>query len=144
MTTTEQAREYFAGGYNCAQATLAAYAPEFGLDAEAALRLAAALGGGIARRGETCGALLGALLALGLAEGAADPSPEAKQRIYARAGELQRRFEERFGSWRCKELLDCDLSTPEGSQLAREKSFHTTVCPAFVAGAAEILTAMLA
>jgi hypothetical protein len=43
----------------------------------------------------------------------------------------------------CKELLGCVLSTPEGAKMASEKNFHTTICPKFVADAAEILEKIL-
>jgi hypothetical protein len=52
-------------GFNCAQAVFAALAPEFGLDQATAVKIAATLGGGIARTGETCGAVTGALLTIG-------------------------------------------------------------------------------
>ena len=139
MTNPDRAVGYLAQGYNCAQAVLAAFAPGLGLAEEAALRLAAPLGAGIGRSGETCGALLGALLALGLRHGVASPDRESKERIYVLARDLMGRFADRFGSTTCKLLLDCDLSTPEGQAIAREKQFHSTVCPRFARGAAELL-----
>lgn len=51
--------------YNCAQATLAAFAADAGLTEEAALRVTANFGSGM-KMGETCGAVTGGLMALGL------------------------------------------------------------------------------
>lgn len=51
--------------YNCAQAVLIPFAEERGLDRKTAYALAESFGGGM-RVGATCGALTGALMALGL------------------------------------------------------------------------------
>ena len=59
----ERAPELFEGGYLCSQSILMAYAPHFNLDLETAARLGASFGGG---RGETCGAVNGACVVLGL------------------------------------------------------------------------------
>ena len=56
----------FSEGFSCSQSVLAAFAPELGLDADAALRVSAAFGGGMGRTGGTCGAVTGALMVLGL------------------------------------------------------------------------------
>lgn len=60
MDTGDKALNFFrkGSGFNCAQAVLAAYASQFNFDAEAALKVAAAFGGGIARTGGNCGAFL--------------------------------------------------------------------------------------
>lgn len=58
------AQERFAQGFNCSQAVFSAYASQIGIDNEAALKLATLLGGGVARQGNVCGAVTGALLTL--------------------------------------------------------------------------------
>jgi C_GCAxxG_C_C family probable redox protein len=50
--------------YNCAQAVLGAFCEESGLDINIAFKLANGFGGGI-RCGETCGAVSGAVMAIG-------------------------------------------------------------------------------
>ena len=77
------AHSRFSEGYSCSQSVLAAFAPELGLDADAALRVSAAFGGGMGRTGGTCGAVTGALMALGLKYGATVADPVAKERTYA-------------------------------------------------------------
>ena len=54
------------------------------------------------------------------------------------------RFESRHATILCRELIDCDISTLEGRQQAREKGAFTTLCPLFVRDAAEIVQAILA
>ena len=79
------ARSRFSEGFSCSQSVLAAFAPEFGLDVDAALRVAAAFGGGMGRPGHPCGAVTGALMALGLRYGATVVDPAAKELTYAKA-----------------------------------------------------------
>ncbi|MBN1855511.1 MAG: C-GCAxxG-C-C family protein [Dehalococcoidia bacterium] len=56
----------------CSQAVLGALQSELGIGDAESFRAATTLSGGVARRGETCGALLGALLGLGLVCGRDD------------------------------------------------------------------------
>jgi len=43
----------------------------------------------------------------------------------------------------CKDILGCDISTPQGLRTAREEALFSKVCPKFVRDAAEILEEML-
>jgi C_GCAxxG_C_C family probable redox protein len=131
-------------GYSCSQSVLAVYAEELGLPIEVALRLAAPFGGGIGRLGEVCGAVSGGLMALGLRYGSATPSREAKERAYRAAREFVARFEARQGAFRCRDLLDCDISTAEGYAEARARDAFRTTCPAAIAAAAAIVSELLA
>ena len=58
--------------YNCAQSVLIPFAEDFGMSREEAFRVAANFGAGM-RMGSVCGAVTGALMALGLA-GKDDPA----------------------------------------------------------------------
>ncbi len=72
MNQSERAIAYFKEGFNCSQAVFAAFAPQSGLEREMALRIAGTFGGGMGRLGEVCGAVTGALMALGLQYGCTD------------------------------------------------------------------------
>ena len=122
---------------NCAQAVLTAFCEELGLDRATALKLARGFGGGMGRGGKTCGAVTGAYMVLGLREAAM--SREGVEAVYARIKEFNANFIALFGSTECKELLDCDLSSPEGLSRARAEGLFTRVCPGFVRGAVGIL-----
>ena len=130
-------------GFNCSQSVFAALAPGLGLEQEVALKISAAFGGGIARTGETCGAVTGALMAIGLKDGFAAPDPAAKERIYALGLQLLTRFAALHGSTRCRELLGCDLSTPEGMAEAKELNVFKTQCPLYIKDAVKIASEML-
>ena len=94
--------------------------------------------------GETCGAISGAVMVLGLKHGGVTAEDrEAKEKTYERVRELVARFKARYGTVTCRELLGCDISTPEGLQRAKEQQLTTTRCPEFVRCAAEILEDLL-
>ena len=139
----DQAVEMFSQRYNCAQSVLACCGAKFGLGRDLAVRLAAGLGGGLAR-GDTCGAVSGAILALGLRFASLDPQDgAAKAKVYNLARQLQWRFEQRNKTVRCNDLLGCDMATPEGQRQAREKGLFQSLCPKLVKDAAEIAEEML-
>ena len=144
MNRIETAVSRFADGFNCSQAVLSAYAGEFGLDDDTALKIASGFGGGMGRMADTCGAVTGAFMVLGLQYGQASSDREAKEGIYARIREFADRFQARNGSLVCRDLLGCDISTPEGLQHAKDEKLLTTICPKFVRDASEILGEMLA
>jgi C_GCAxxG_C_C family probable redox protein len=111
---------------------------------ETALGVAAALGGGLGHMGETCGAVAGALMVIGLRYGKTrTDDKEAADKTYAIAKELIDEFRSHHGTVRCKELLGVDISTPEGYALIREKGIAKTMCGAFIKDAAEIAEKIL-
>jgi C_GCAxxG_C_C family probable redox protein len=74
MNKPEIASDYMKKGYNCAQSIIKAYANEVGINQEDAIRMASALGGGVARNGHICGAVSGAALIIGMKFGSTDPA----------------------------------------------------------------------
>jgi C_GCAxxG_C_C family probable redox protein len=69
---------------------------------------------------------------------------EKKEKTYAAVREFVRRFSEKNGSVVCRDLLGCDLGTPEGMKKAKELDLVKKICPKMVKDAAEILEEMLA
>jgi C_GCAxxG_C_C family probable redox protein len=109
-----------------------------------ALKIAQGFGGGMGRMAQTCGAVTGAFMVLGLKYGNADiHDKKAKERIYGLVREFVRRFESRNSSISCRELLGCDISGPGGVKEAKEKGLFTSVCPKAVRDATEILDEMI-
>lgn len=86
----------------CSQSVLLALQEGLDIGDEASFKAATVLSGGVARRGETCGALLGALLALGLVSGR-ERMEDYEQYVQATnianeiCDEFQRRLEKEFG-----------------------------------------------
>jgi C_GCAxxG_C_C family probable redox protein len=127
--------ENFEQGFNCAQAILAAFAPRHGLSREHALKVACAFGSGM-MRGETCGAVTGGLMVLGLAHGRCRTDDmAARSKTYALAQAFQDRFISAHGTCACQDLLGLDPTTPEGRQAALDRGLFESRCPNFVRSA---------
>jgi len=144
MSSETKAVDIFQEGFNCSQAVLTNYAPALGLERETALKLASAFGGGMAQMGETCGAVTGAFMVIGLRYGrfTADDLA-AKEKTYALVKEFVTRFSAKHGSIMCRDILGYDLSTEEGRALVKEKELTRTLCPEFVQDAVNILDEIL-
>lgn len=143
MDGASKAVELFRGGCACSQAILGAYGPRYGLGEPLALRVAAGFAGGM-RMAETCGAVTGAYMVLGLAKcDAACNTADGRQAAYDALTAFSKAFRERQGTLKCRELLGCDISTPEGSAAAREADLFGTRCVEIVRCAAELLDGML-
>ncbi len=143
MNEADKARELFNSGCACSQAVFGAFAPELGLDEETAVRLSAGFAGGM-RTADVCGAVTGAYMALGLANTANGcRSAQARGATYKAMGEFREAFVAKHGSIVCRELLGCDISTPEGAAEAGEKNLFATRCLGYVGDAAEIVSGMV-
>ncbi len=106
--------------------------------------MAGGFGGGFAGLGGPCGTVTGGMMVIGLKYGKVKPDDEAaKEKTYGLVREFVRRFEQRHGTILCRELINADISTPEGLQAARDKGLIATTCPAFVRSAVEILQELL-
>ncbi len=137
---TDLALYYHQQGFACSQAVLAAYASEFGLDSELALKITTPFAGGLARLGETCGAVTAALMIIGLKYGKIKADDErAKEFTYYYSEEFFDQFKKRNGTILCRDLIACNLNTPEGLKFFRENNLMQKICPKFVKDAAEIL-----
>ncbi|MHC4636270.1 MAG: C-GCAxxG-C-C family protein [Planctomycetota bacterium] len=144
MSKVEQAVDGFESGYNCSQAVVGAYCEQFELEQDKALKIAAGFGGGIGRSGGICGALTGAIMVLGLKYGSSDTEDkQGKAKTYEIVSDAIKRFEERNGSVICRDLLGCDIATPQGRKTASEKDLFDTLCKKLVRDAAEILEKLI-
>lgn len=144
MSRVELTVSCFREGFSCSQAILSTYGTQFGLNREIALKVAEAFGGGMCHMGETCGAVTGAFMVMGLKYGRTIAGDKQSQdKTTSLVNEFVNRFKSRNVSIVCKELLCCDLSTPEGMNMAKEKNLFATICPKFVQDAAEIIEQIL-
>ncbi|UCH51822.1 MAG: C_GCAxxG_C_C family protein [Chloroflexota bacterium] len=144
MSDVEKAVSCFKEGFMCSQAVLTAYAQQFGLDRDAALKVSAAFGGGMGRMGETCGAVTGAFMVIGLKYGR---TAVKDTQAHEKTNKLVKKFVDQFksinGSIMCRELLSCDLSTPEGLKIFADNKLRDSLCTKFVRDAAEIVEQLL-
>jgi len=140
----EQALLTFADGFSCSQAIASACGVDCGLSREQLLKVSGAFGAGMARLAETCGAVTGAFMVIGLKHGRSKlEDQQSKEITYKLVQEFVSRFRARNGSIVCKELLGCDLGTAQGLKAALEKNLIHDRCPKFVKDSAEILEEML-
>jgi len=109
----KKAGDYEEAAISCSQGTLAALQEEFNLAGGEDVIKAATFMPGIASRKETCGALTGGLMALGLAFGRdrvnnPEPNtPEAKEQFFKfreKAWRFCEEFKKEFGSTMCGDI----------------------------------------
>jgi C_GCAxxG_C_C family probable redox protein len=144
MNKPELASEYLKKGYNCAQSVIKAYAGDVGMNEEDAVKMVSALGGGIGRTGNICGAISGAALVIGMKFGSTDNTAKhSRAKAYKKAKELLEKFAAQNKSVLCKELLGYDISTDEGLKQARASGVMVQKCPKLVLSAAKILESII-
>jgi C_GCAxxG_C_C family probable redox protein len=106
---------------------LLAVCQEFEIESEIIPRIASCFGGGIGNTGSVCGAVVGAVMAIGLKMERGD-TMEDWLRIAAVAKEFRRRFEAEMGNINCRELTGVDFTTEEGSERFMSSDIPQTVC----------------
>ena len=140
----DAALDCFAQRYNCAESVLLGLIEYYNLDCECAPRIASGFGGGVGQCGDLCGAVSGAVMAIGLIFGRDDLSnPDQKTICYNKVEQLIELFEAEFGTLECSALTDCEMRTPEGRARAKELDLHNTLCPKYVAFAARATSSIV-
>ncbi len=144
MNNSEKAVKYFNDKFNCSQAVFAAFSPEFGIPETVAFKIACPFGAGMGRMQETCGAVTGAFMVIGLKYGKSNQEEEhLKQLSYELVNNFTERFKSRNRTIRCRDLIGIDISTKEGLEKARELGIFDTLCVKFVRDAVEIIEDIL-
>lgn len=136
MNSIEKAVHLFQNGYVCSQAVFAAFSEDYALSKEQALKIGACFGSGM-RKGEVCGACTGALMVLGLKYG------DDKTKSNEVCERFLDEFEKENGSYICRDLLGCDIGTPEGVKEAVDNNLFKEFCPIMVESAAKIVDEIL-
>ena len=137
------ANEYHKKGFNCAQSVLAAFSDLTGLTEEQSFAITGGFGGGVGT-GELCGAICGAVMTLGLLTPVDPGDPVgSKKRTQMRGKELQKRFSEKFGALRCRELLK-NKFTPDDTTPAAKALGLTNHCDIMIITAVELVEEILA
>ena len=139
-----QVADLFMRGQDCSQVVISHYAEKLGLSEEQANRIAACYGGG-SGIGETCGAVVGALMVIGLKYGHNGPDDmEQRNELMAKRAEFITAWKEKRGSCMCRELLGYDVTKPEEFQIILDKGLMFDLCPELVLDAIDILDNMTA
>src|SRR4030043_140228 len=97
MDNADKAAATFREGFSCSQAVLGAYCERFGLDKEQAYKISSGFGGGM-HLDQTCGAVTGAFMVIGLKYGRTRADDiAAKMKTAKMVAEFAKKFKERHG-----------------------------------------------
>jgi C_GCAxxG_C_C family probable redox protein len=145
MNRSENAKKLFLSGYNCAQSVVLSFADDLNFSKELAQKMAAGFGGGMGKKQETCGAVTGAIMVLGLLKGeTVNNNEELKSVAYGAVQELTRDFVATYKTTQCRDLIGCDLNTPEGSAKFKEEKIMEKTCAGCVGKAVQIIESLTA
>ena len=143
MTSAEDAVELMEDGMNCSQAVLIALGESLGIDPRTAAGVASTFGGGMACTGQTCGAVTGGLMVIGLHCNKARWFASRKAGLaYALGRDFLRQFEAREGSTQCRQLLEA-VGIVGDPQQAMASEVYRTHCQKLVHDASQILDSLL-
>lgn len=124
--------------FNCAQTVFSLFAENVGLDEITALKISSTFGGGM-NCAETCGAITGAYMVIGMKHGHFTNDPNAKAKTKLLVKQFNEKFKAQHGSLICKKLTGFDISTPEGASEAYNEGVFDNKCPVFIKTACTIL-----
>jgi len=130
-----RAVSHFDSHYNCAESVLLVAKETLGIPCSAVPGVATGFGAGIGRRGSICGALTGAIMAIGLAHGRSKPTQD-REKAYGLALKTFNRFVSRFGSPYCIKLTGCDMTTARGRNKFTARGVRTEKCNKYVSACA--------
>ncbi len=140
---------YFARYGSCAMSSFAALNEQFALKYDALVPALMPFTGGIASKGETCGAVSGSMLALGIYFSSAGPKESRPPGSSMKPGGLfVNGFEKEFGSTRCREVVRhqygryFNFSDPEDLKLYMELSRKANYCADVVKKAVRLAAAV--
>jgi len=101
----ELALQYDMDYFGWSQSVLAALQEKLGIGNKEVFKSASALAGGVARQGETCGALLGSIMAIGVEVGREKlEDKEQYQKAMEPAMEMYGKFKKQVGHTLCQEI----------------------------------------
>lgn len=141
MSKVIKAVECFNHGYSCSQAIFSTYCEQLGIDEKSALKISCGFGGGMGRLGETCGAVTGAIMLIGLKYGKVlQEDKESKEKTYELVQKFAKTFKERNEFIDCRDLLGVDLINGD-KDIVKERVNST--CSRMVKDAAEIIEELL-
>ena len=143
MSKNESAVSFFEK-YNCAQSVLSVYAGDYGLEKDKALQVTVGFGAGMGRHQDVCGAVSGAIMALGLSSGFKEDDGRPKiNAVYEKVHRFIDEFSKEKGTIKCRYLLGCDLTTEEGQKFFKEHNLRSN-CQDYIRLCCKLLDKYLA
>ena len=124
---------------NCAQSVVTAYAEHYKIEKDTALSLSVGFGGGMGRLQEMCGAVSGAIMVLGLASNFREEDGRDKiNEVYTKVRSFIEDFKQKEGTFKCRDLLGCDLQSEEGHKYFVDNNLREN-CRGYVRFCCELL-----
>ena len=137
-STVQTAEGYADEGYLCSEAVLLALAESMEVEYELIPRIATGFAAGVARMGNMCGALSGAVMGLGLRYGRDIPETEPGRRPYWYGRRLAEAFEEAHGPVTCPGVLGLKIDDPDDYRRYSEEDMWATKCREVIKTAARL------
>lgn len=138
MLNEDEVNLLFDQGFDCSQIVLGEVADRLGMSKKQAYKVASCFGIGMAQGG-VCGAVTGALMAIGLKYGNTEPGDiQRKKRLFDVRDEFIGRFTEINGMVNCPELLGQRVDTLQGLIETRFTGIYDR-CPKYCAVALRLL-----
>lgn len=135
-TFVSEAQDLFDEGYACSQSVLLAFSDHFNLDRATAKRISSTFGGGMGRLRETCGAVTGGFMVLGLAFGNELPNDmDTKLNSYKKVRVLNKMVIDIHGTSNCRQLLIKHAS----EQQVKDRKHHKLICRQVVGDATSMV-----
>jgi C_GCAxxG_C_C family probable redox protein len=144
MNKAQKAVHTFKNGFNCSQSVLSAFSMDYGLDDALALKISCGFGAGMGRLQETCGAVTGAYMVIGLKFGKSKKNEDnLKEKTYSLVKKFSEEFEKINKSTNCCKLLNCNLNSDEGRNIFKTMNLSKNICEKCVNDAVIILEKIL-
>lgn len=141
--TREEITDLFMKGIDCSQVVTENFADQMGMTKEQARKISACFGGGM-MCGETCGAVTGALMVLGMKYGHwVEGDMAQKEIMMQKTAEFKKLFQEKYPSCICRDLLGYDLGKPGELEKVMESGKLLSFCPGIVEASIEALEKVL-
>ncbi len=131
-------------GLNCAQSVVTVFSEDLNFDNLQSLNLAFGFGGGMGRLQETCGAVTGAFMVLGIYNSKKQMDlSHRKEACYSMIRKFNEQFLSIHGSTKCRTLLNCDMNTEEGRLYMKKHNLRKTVCEKCISGSVRIIRKLI-
>jgi C_GCAxxG_C_C family probable redox protein len=108
------------------------------------MSISSGFGGGMGRLQETCGAVTGAFMVLGIHNSNRfTDNQDKKEKTYSMIQKFNQKFQTIHGSIHCSSLLNCDLKTNEGQAFMKENKLVEKVCEKCISTSIGLLEELL-
>jgi C_GCAxxG_C_C family probable redox protein len=140
----QKAIQSFRSGLNCAQSVLTAFSDDLEFDYKLALNVSSGFGGGMGKLQETCGAVTGAFMVIGIYNSNTHTDTKiGKDKSESMIQAFSTKFKAINGTQNCSSLLKCDLKTEEGRTYATDNGLFETVCEKCVSDSVAIIEELI-